>query len=108
MGERSTVDLWNLLNRKWSILIIKQFISDRPRRFRDLLKKLNGISSRTLAGRLREFEKAGLLSRKMYSEIPPKVEYTLTKKGKELRSIIGRIEQLTIKWRKDHLESFRK
>lgn len=108
MGEKSTADLWNLLNRKWSILIIKQFISDRPSRFRDLLKKLNGISSRTLAGRLREFEMAGLLSRKMYSEIPPKVEYTLTKKGKELRNVIGRIEQLTIKWRKDHLQSFRK
>ena len=101
--EKGGTDLWRILNRKWALLIIKQFISGKPRRFRDLLKILNGISSRTLTGRLREFEEAGLLTRRMYFEIPPKVEYTLTKKGEDLRKIITKIEYLIMAWRKDLL-----
>ena len=106
MEKVGTADLWKVLSKKWALPLICQFMSRKTHRFRDLLKKLNGISSRTLTGRLREFEEAGILSRKMYYEIPPKVEYSLTKKGEELSKIMGKIENLAIKWRKNRIKQF--
>ena len=59
---------------------------------------MKGISSKTLARRLKELEKDGILERQSYNEIPPRVEYKLTKKGQELvESIINLIQQIT-KW----------
>ena len=59
---------------------------------------MKGISSKTLARRLKELEKDGILERQSYNEIPPRVEYKLTKKGQELfESIINLIQQM-IKW----------
>jgi DNA-binding HxlR family transcriptional regulator len=59
---------------------------------------MKGISSKTLARRLKELEKDGILERQSYNEIPPRVEYKLTKKGQELvESIINLLEWM-IKW----------
>jgi DNA-binding HxlR family transcriptional regulator len=64
-------------------------------KFRELMK---GISSKTLARRLKELERDGILERHAYNEIPPKIEYKLTKKGQELVESIFNLIHWMIKW----------
>ncbi|MCQ6525386.1 helix-turn-helix transcriptional regulator, partial [Bacillus paranthracis] len=56
-------------------------------RFSDLQKSMDGISPKTLSLRLKELESQGIITRKVYPEVPPRVEYTLTDKGKQLERI---------------------
>lgn len=56
-------------------------------RFSDLQKSMDGISPKTLSLRLKELESQGIITRKVYPEVPPRVEYTLTDKGKQLEGI---------------------
>ena len=67
----------------------------RYMKFREIMK---GISSKTLARRLKELERDGILERHAYNEIPPKVEYKLTKKGQELVESIFNLIHWMIKW----------
>jgi DNA-binding HxlR family transcriptional regulator len=65
-------------------ILIPLCCSTEPVRHKQFRKALKGISSKTLASRLKELEKGGILERKAYGEIPPRVEYRLTGKGQEL------------------------
>ena len=77
----------NLVSNKWAVLILRElFLGDR--RTHHLLEALPGISTKTLTGRLRELEAQGLVSRTVYPEIPPHVEYSLTEKGQSLRPLM--------------------
>lgn len=73
-----------ILSKKWNLLILKHLSNDKNKRFSILLKELKPISSRTLSKRLKELEKMGLLKRKKFKEIPPRVEYSLTPPGLEI------------------------
>ena len=77
----------NIIGSKWTFLIIRDLLIDGTIRFGDLLRSLEGISPKTLSLRLRELEKFGLVNRIVYPEIPPKVEYELTEKGKNLETV---------------------
>lgn len=66
-------------------------------RFGDLHRSLKGISQKILVQHLRELEKERVISRKVYPQVPPKVEYSLTDKGKALRPIIDAMEQWGVK-----------
>jgi len=80
-----TVKIISLLSRKWNMLILRQLNEHKSKkRFGVLLEELKPISSRTLSKRLKELEKAGLVKREEFSEIPPRVEYSLTSSGLEL------------------------
>ncbi|MEM3060723.1 MAG: helix-turn-helix domain-containing protein [Candidatus Anstonellales archaeon] len=72
------------LSKKWALLILRELHQSGTKRFNDLIKEMENISPRTLSKRLKELEKLGLVSRKKFNEIPPRVDYSLTKKGKEL------------------------
>jgi len=76
-----------LIGTKWTFLIIRDLLIGGTMRFSDLLRSLEGISPKTLALRLRELESHGILERTVYPEVPPRVEYTLTKKGQLLEGI---------------------
>lgn len=76
--------LFNQLTRKWAILILRELNKSETRRFNELLAKLGDISPRTLSKRLKDFQKLELVTKKKFREIPPRVEYSLTPKGKEL------------------------
>jgi len=76
----------DIIGSKWTFLIIRDLLIDGTLRFGDLLRSLNGISPKTLSLRLRELEKFGLVNRIVYPEIPPKVEYKLTEKGRSLEN----------------------
>lgn len=76
----------NVIGDKWSILVIGTVGNFGTLRFTELKGKLGNISPKTLAGKLRRLEQAGLLLRQSFNEVPPRVEYSLTKEGKALRA----------------------
>lgn len=76
-----------ILGNKWTALIIKE-LYNAPSRFSQLEKSLPGISPRTLSQRLDDMEDSGLVTKQSFAEVPPRVEYTLTDKGRELIPIL--------------------
>lgn len=69
--------------KKWSVLIVGTLANHGSLRYTELADKLGRISPKTLAARLRELERVGLISRRAFAEIPPRVEYALTERGRE-------------------------
>ncbi|HSI38802.1 MAG TPA: helix-turn-helix domain-containing protein [Methylotenera sp.] len=78
-------DLLSRLGDKWSMLVIVALAKadNNCLRFSELSREVNGISQRMLSTTLRNFERDGIVTRILYPEVPPRVEYTLTKRGKE-------------------------
>ncbi|MGE7623250.1 winged helix-turn-helix transcriptional regulator [Viridibacillus sp. NPDC096237] len=77
----------DVIGTKWTFLIIRDLLIEGTMRFSDLLKSMNGISPKTLSLRLKTLEDHGLLNKKVFPEVPPRVEYKLTDKGKQLEGI---------------------
>ena len=75
-----------LMGDKWKVLIVRDLLSG-TKRFGELKKSLNGISQKVLTSHLRTMEKNGLITRKVYAQVPPKVEYTLTEVGESLKQV---------------------
>ncbi|HYT43144.1 MAG TPA: helix-turn-helix domain-containing protein, partial [Methylomirabilota bacterium] len=92
-------NVWEVLGRRWSLLILKNFCTNEVIRFNEFKKLLPGISSTVLADRLFELEREGLVSKKIYPEIPPKVEYRLTPRAKELRVILKELGTWASRWK---------
>ncbi len=80
-----------LISDKWKILIIRDLKSG-TKRFGELKKSVNGISQKVLTANLRQMEQSGLVNRKVYAEVPPKVEYTLTEVGQSLEPVLSAME----------------
>ena len=80
-----------ILGRKWVFLILRD-LSEGKQRFGDLQRSL-GVSPRVLSTRLDELEEAGVLIRKCFAEVPPRVEYTLTDKGHRLIPVIDEMRR---------------
>ena len=78
----------SVLDGKWTMLVIRDLLGG-TRRFSELRASLAGISPKTLSDRLRDPERHGLVERICYAEIPPRVEYTLTARGRTLEPVIG-------------------
>lgn len=76
-----------LIGEKWKVLILKDLI-DGTKRFGELKKSLGSVSQKVLTQKLRAMEEDGLVIRKAYAEIPPRVEYSLTKLGLSLKPIL--------------------
>lgn len=76
-----------LISDRWKVLILRDLM-DGTRRFGELKKSVGGVSQKVLTAQLRQMEESGLLSRKVYAEVPPRVEYTLTELGYSLRPIL--------------------
>ena len=76
-----------LVGRKWALLIVEDLLGG-PRRFTQIERSLGDANPKMVTARLRELEAAGLVSRTTYAEVPPRVEYALTERGRELRPTI--------------------
>lgn len=76
-----------LISDKWKVLIIRDLLSG-TRRFGELKRSLGGVSQKVLTSQLRQMEESGLLTRTVYPEVPPRVEYTLTELGYSLRPVL--------------------
>ena len=82
---------FGILGKKWSGLVLYTLLED-PMRFTDIRRNIPELSDRVLAERLKELEQLQLVKRNVYTRIPVKVEYELTKKGKELEKSMREIE----------------
>lgn len=76
-----------LISDRWKVLIIRDLL-DGTKRFGELKKSIGNISQKVLTANLRSMEEAGLLTRKVYAEVPPRVEYTLTETGYSLQPVL--------------------
>ena len=76
-----------LISDRWKVLIIRDLL-DGTKRFGELKRSVGNISQKVLTANLRAMEESGLLTRKVYPEVPPRVEYTLTETGYSLKPIL--------------------
>ena len=76
-----------LIGDKWKVLIIRDLLTG-TKRFGELKKSLNGITQKVLTNNLRQMEASGLVNRKVYAEVPPRVEYSLKETGWSLKPIL--------------------
>ena len=76
-----------LIGDKWKVLILRDLLPG-TKRFGELKKSIGRVSQKVLTAQLRDMEASGLISRKVYAEVPPRVEYTLTELGESLRPIL--------------------
>lgn len=81
----------SLIGSKWKLLIIRNLLV-RPWRFNELQKNLEGISQKVLTDSLRSMEADGIVTRTVYPEVPPRVEYALSELGESLRPLISDME----------------
>ena len=86
-----------LVSGKWTLLVIRD-LADSSRRFCELERSLQGISPRTLSLRLRALEDCGIVVRHTYPEVPPRVEYVLTEKGRALVPLIEEMRSYGRRW----------
>ena len=76
-----------LIGDKWKVLILRDLM-DGTKRFGELKKSIGTVSQKVLTAQLRNMEEKGLLTRKVYAEVPPRVEYTLTETGYSLKPVL--------------------
>ncbi len=76
-----------LIGDKWKVLILRELMNG-TRRFGELKRAIGTVSQKVLTAQLRDMEEKGLLTRKVYAEVPPRVEYTLTDTGYSLKPIL--------------------
>lgn len=92
-----------LISDKWKVLIIRDLLTG-TKRFGELKRSVGNVSQKVLTSQLRQMEESGLVNRKVYAEVPPRVEYSLTELGLSLKPIISSME----KWGNNYKKSFAK
>lgn len=80
-----------LISDRWKVLILRDLM-DGTKRFGELKKSLGGISQKVLTSNLRAMEESGLLTREVFAEIPPRVEYTLSETGRSLKPVLDAMD----------------
>lgn len=80
-----------LIGDKWKVLILRDLVSG-TKRFGELKKSIGNVSQKVLTAQLRDMENKGLVLRKVYAEVPPRVEYTLSETGYSLKPILDAME----------------
>ena len=93
------VNIWEVLGRRWALLILRNLFTKEVIRFNELKRLMPGISSTVLTDRLLELERECLISKKIYAEIPPKVEYRLTVQARELGILLKEIGRWAQRWK---------
>lgn len=95
----TTVDL---IGNKWKLLIMRELLKG-TQRFNEMHRAVDGISQKVLTENLRKMEEDGIVERKVYAEVPPKVEYSLSQLGNSLRPIINSMSDWGIDYIKNNL-----
>lgn len=90
----------SLIGDKWKVLILRDLLSG-TKRFGELKKSIGSVSQKVLTAQLRAMEESGLLTRTVYAEVPPRVEYTLTELGESLQPILTAMQN----WGESYKES---
>lgn len=82
----------DIIEHKWTTLIVRDLLSGR-KRYSELIRSLSGISPKVLSERLRELEANGLLTRRVYTTVPPTTDYELTELGRKLETVIHAMKE---------------
>lgn len=93
----------SLISSRWTVLIIRELLTG-TKRFNELKKSINNISQKVLTSNLRNLEENGLIERTVYAEVPPRVEYSLTKTGLSLKPILDAMWDWGINYKKSYEE----
>ncbi len=88
---------FKIIGKKFTVHIIRNMSMLGQSRFNQLLDSIEDANPKTLSARLKEMEKAGLISRKVFAEVPIRIEYTLTKKGNDLQGILDQMAAFSMK-----------
>ena len=88
-----------LISDRWKVLIIRDLLGG-AKRFGELRKSIGGVSQKVLTANLRSMEERGLLTRKVFAEVPPRVEYTLTDTGYSLKSVLDAMMKWGTRYKK--------
>ena len=87
----------NAIGGKWTLLSLRDLLGG-TKRFGELRASLTGISPKTLAEKLRMLEQQGIIERKIYPEVPPRVEYSVTQRGQALEPIFEAMQEWGMQW----------
>ncbi|WP_068083200.1 winged helix-turn-helix transcriptional regulator [Polycladidibacter stylochi] len=85
--------LFSMIGGKWKLLILKTLVFNGTKRFGDLRREISGITQTMLTKQLRALEADGLIDRKVYAQVPPRVEYSATNTGRALRPVFEAMHQ---------------
>lgn len=88
---------FELIGKRWTGLIIRVLLTG-PKRFREMTEIISNVSSKVLTERLKELESAGIVAREVYPEMPVRIEYSLSEKGKELLPVLDELQKWADKW----------
>ncbi|MBA3977337.1 MAG: helix-turn-helix transcriptional regulator [Nitrosopumilus sp.] len=94
---------FNIIGKKFSLLILRNMIYDKHRRFNEFLNSIEEINPKTLSIRLKEMENDGIIKRQVYNETPVRIEYCLTQKGKELQPILEQMALFSVKYCREQI-----
>jgi DNA-binding HxlR family transcriptional regulator len=89
---------FNIIGKKFSLLILRNMIYVKHKRFNEFLNSIEDINPKTLSIRLKEMENDGIITRQVYNETPVRIEYYLTQKGKELQPILEQMALFSVKY----------
>ena len=88
----------SLIANKWEIIILRELLTG-TKRYNELTRSVVGISSKVLTENLRDLESDGIVNRVVYPEVPPRVEYSLTEKGEDLKDVIEAMRQFGLRYK---------
>ncbi|SCP99756.1 winged helix-turn-helix transcriptional regulator [Anaerobium acetethylicum] len=92
----------SIVGGKWKMVILWRLLNDNVKRYGEIKKQLSGISHKMLSQQLKELAADGLIKREDYQTVPPRVEYSLTEKGRSLMPLL----QLAYEWGKENIEEY--
>ena len=93
----------SIIGNKWKIIILRDLLTG-TKRYNELTRSVVGISAKVLTENLRDLERDGIVKRKVYPVVPPKVEYSLTDKGLELKDVLECMRLFGEKYKEDNNE----
>lgn len=90
----------SLIGNKWKIIILRDLLTG-TKRYNELARSVVGISAKVLTENLRDLEQDGIVKRKVYPVVPPKVEYSLTEKGQDLKDVLESMRTFGLKYKEE-------
>lgn len=99
--ECNVDEIWSVLGKTWALLILKKLTESESTRFNEIKKAIPQISNTVLSERLRDLEEHGLITKKIYAQVPIRVEYSITKQTRDLGKILKQLDNWVVQWRKE-------
>lgn len=94
-------EIWGVLGKTWALLVLKKLAEKDSTRFNEIKKAIPKISNTVLSDRLHDLEEQGLITKKVYAQVPIRVEYSLTKQARDLGKVLEQLNGWVVKWRKE-------